>query len=63
MSADAPVSTPARAARTAAGGTFQQSELGRRMSERAQSTIKQQTLEPWEQEMIAKLEGKPAPKK
>ena len=49
-------------ARDRAGGTFQKSELGRRMSERAQSTIKEQKLEPWEKEIIASLE-QPAPAK
>ena len=50
-------------ARDAAGGKFQKSELGRRMSERAQSTVKEQKLEPWEKEIIATLEGKPPAKK
>ena len=31
--------------RNAASGTFQKSELGRKLSERAQSTIKEQKLE------------------
>lgn len=51
-------------ARDAASGGFQKSELGRRMSERAQGSVKEQKLEPWEKEIIATLEGKPpAPKK
>ena len=50
-------------ARDAAGGTFQKSELGRRMSERAQTSVKDQKLEPWEKEIIATLEGKPPPPK
>lgn len=52
-------------ARDAASGNFQKSELGRKMSERAQSSAtatKAQPLEPWEKELIAKLEGKPTPK-
>ena len=42
-------------ARDAAGGSFQKSELGRRMSERAQSSVKEQKLEPWEKEIVAQL--------
>ena len=48
--------------RDAASGSFQNSELGRKLSERAQSTVKQAKMEPWEKEVIEKLEGKPAPK-
>ena len=44
-------------ARDKATGTFQKSELGRRLSERAQGTVKEQKLEPWEKEIIATLEG------
>jgi len=50
-------------ARDAASGTFQKSELGRKLSERAQSSLKEQKIEPWEKEVIATLEGKPAPPK
>ena len=51
-------------ARDKASGTFQKSELGRRMSERAQGSVKAQKLEPWEKEIIATLEAKPeTPKK
>jgi len=49
-------------AREAAGGQFQKSDLGRRMSERAQASLKEQKLEPWEKELIATLE-QPAAKK
>ena len=48
--------------RDAASGKFQKSELGRRMSERAQTSVKAEKLEPWEKEVIASLEA-PAPKK
>lgn len=48
-------------ARDAAGGTFAKTELGRKLSERAQSTSKVATpLEPWEKELIDKLDGKAA---
>ena len=51
-------------ARDAASGSFQKSELGRRLSERAQSTVKgQKPLEPWEKEVIATLEAPAPPKK
>lgn len=50
-------------ARDAAGGSFAKSELGRKMSERAVGSVKEQKLEPWEKEVIATLEGKPAPPK
>lgn len=45
-------------ARDAASKQFEDSELGRRMSERARSSPKAQTpLEPWEKEVVAAIEG------
>ena len=46
--------------RDRASGKFKESELGRRMSERAQGSGKQAKLEPWEKEMLATLESKEA---
>ena len=42
---------------------FKSSELGRRMSERAQGSATQKPLEPWEKEVIAKLETQDSPSK
>ena len=43
---------------------FKSSELGRRISERAQGSATQKPLEPWEKELISKLEGQePSSKK
>ena len=44
-------------ARNAASGQFQKSELGRRLSERAQSSTKVQTMTEEEKRLIAQLEG------
>ena len=44
-------------ARDRAAAQFKSSDLGRRMSERAQGSGVQKPLEPWEKEVIAKLEG------
>ena len=50
-------------ARDRASGSFQKSTLGRSLSERAQTSTKGKEPEPSEKELIALLEGKPAPKK
>lgn len=50
-------------ARDRASAKFKASELGRRMSERAQGSTTQKPLEPWEKELLAKLEGQDAAKK
>ena len=44
--------------RDAATRKFQTSELGRRMSERAQGSVKQKPPEPWEKEIVTAIEGK-----
>ena len=50
--------------RERAAAKFKDSELGRRISERAQGSAVQKPLEPWEKELVAKLEGQaPAAKK
>ena len=48
-------------ARNAASGQFQKSELGRRLSERAQSSTKVQTMTEEEKRLIAQLEGTATP--
>jgi len=50
--------------RDAANGSFQKTEIGRRMSERAEASMKaQKPLEPWEKDLINKIEGTTPPKK
>ena len=51
-------------ARDASSSKFKETALGRRISERAAQSIKdaQKPLEPWEKELVQKLEGAP-PKK
>ena len=47
-------------AREAASGQFHKSELGRRLSERAMTTVKDTKTEAWEKEVIARIEAQPA---
>lgn len=49
--------------RDRAAAQFKSSELGRRMSECAQGSATQKPLEPWEKEVIAKLEAQDSPSK
>ena len=49
--------------RDRASDQFKRSELGRRISERAQGSVKDKPLEPWEKDLVNTLEGKAAPKK
>ena len=49
--------------RDRAAAQLTSSALGRRMSERAQGSATQKPLEPWEKEVIAKLETQDSPSK